>query len=132
MQRSWALVLGGILVLAAGFGAGFLVADDGHGSDDDHGLRGDRMAVMMADGSMPEMMGDFVGMMDSMRASMTPEMRQQMDRDAMWKLMASGELAEMMQQHGRSMRGMPGMHAGRGGGHGHGGGQMLTDASRRE
>jgi len=120
MQRWWTIVLGGILVLAAGFGVGYVVADDGHGSSDDHGLGRDRMAVMMADGSMPEMMDNFVAMMDQMRGSMTPEMREQMDQDAMWELMASGELAEMMKQHMTSMRGMPGMGGHQGSGHGGG------------
>ena len=125
MNRAWALVLGGVLLVGAGFGIGYAVGDDGHGASDDHGLVNDRMAVLMADGSMPTMMEDFTAMMTQLRESMTPEMRQQMDRDAMWQLMETGELQQMMEQHGASMRQMPGMHGG-GGGHqgpgGHGGG----------
>jgi hypothetical protein len=124
MKRGWALVLGGILLVGAGFGIGYAVGDDGHAASDDHGLRNDRMAVLMADGSMPTMMKDFTSMMTQLRESMTPAMRQQMDRDDMWRLMESGELQHMMDQHGASMRQMPGMHGGGGhqgpGNHGHG------------
>jgi hypothetical protein len=125
MKRGWALVLGAILLAGAGFGIGYAVGDDGHGASDDHGLSNDRMAVLMADGSMPAMMKDFIAMMTQLRESMTPEMRQQMDRDDMWQLMQSGELQQMMNQHGASMRQMPGMRGGGGnhqgpGGHGHG------------
>ena len=126
MNRVWALVLGGVLLVGVGFGVGYAVGDDGHGASDDHGLGSDRMAVMMADGSMPTMMKDFTAMMTQLRESMTPEMRQQMDRDDMWQLMESGQLQQMMERHGASMRQMPGMHGGGGGGHqgpgGHGGG----------
>jgi hypothetical protein len=67
------------------------------------------MAVMMADGSMQTMMDDFTGMMTQLRRSMTPEMRGKMDREEMWQLMESGKMQEMVEQHGGSMRGMPGM-----------------------
>jgi hypothetical protein len=122
MQRWWVLVLGGIVAIVIGFGAGYLVFDDGHGSDDDHGLGRDRMASMMADGSMPEMMDDFVGMMEQMRGSMTPEMRAEMDENPMWDLMAGGELAAMMQDHMGTMRDMPGMGGRHDGGGRHGSG----------
>ncbi|MEX2254389.1 MAG: hypothetical protein WEC34_03025 [Acidimicrobiia bacterium] len=105
------LVLSAIVVVAIGFGVGYAVGDDGHGADDQHGLANDRMAVMMADGSMPEMMKDFTAMMTQLQGSMTPEMRQQMDADAMWKLMESGELQQMMNEHGATMGQMPGMHS---------------------
>lgn len=125
MTRGWALVLGAILLAGAGFGIGYAVGDDGHGASDDHGFGNDRMAVLMADGSMPAMMKDFTAMMTQLRGSMTPEMRQQMDRNDMWQLMESGDLQQMMDQHGASMRQMPGMHGAGGGqpgpgGHGHG------------
>jgi hypothetical protein len=118
MQHWWTVALGVIVAVAIGFGIGYLVFDDGHGSGDDHGIRGDRMAGMMADGSMPEMMDDFVAMMETMRGSMTPEMREQMDQDAMWELMANGEMAEMMQDHMAVMADMPGMEMHGGGDHG--------------
>jgi hypothetical protein len=116
MNRSWILVLGAIVLVSAAFGVGYAVGDDGHGADDRHGLGNDRMAVMMADGSMPEMMKDFETMMTQLQESMTPEMRQQMNADAMWKLMESGELQQMMDEHGTTMSQMPGMH-GSGGNH---------------
>lgn len=125
MKRNWMFVVGAIVLVGAGFGVGYAVGDDGHGADDQHGLGSDRMAVMMADGSMPEMMNDFTAMMTQLQESMTPEMRQQMDADAMWKLMASGELQQLMKEHGAAMSQMPGMH-GLGGNHqgpgNHGGG----------
>jgi hypothetical protein len=125
MNRSWILVLGAIVLVGAGFGVGYAVADDGHTAEDQHGLADDRMAVMMADGSMPETMKDFATMMTQLQESMTPEMRQQMDADAMWKLMESGELQQMMDEHGATMSQMPGMQ-GSGGNHqgpgNHGGG----------
>ena len=105
-----------MLVVGVAFGTGYAVGDDGHGASDDHGLGNDRMALMMANGSMPTMMGDFTTMMKQLRESMTPEMLQQMDRDDMWQLMESGKLQQMMERHGASMRQMPGMH---GGGSGH-------------
>jgi hypothetical protein len=112
MKSGWGLLLGAILLAGAGFGVGYAVGDDGHGASEDHGLGNDRMAVMMADGSMPRMMEDFTAMMTQLRESMTPEMRQQMDRDEMWQLMESGELQKMMEQHGASMGEMPGMDGG--------------------
>jgi hypothetical protein len=70
-------------------------------------------------------MKDFATMMTQLQESMTPEMRQQMDADAMWKLMESGELQQMMDEHGATMSQMPGMQ-GSGGNHqgpgNHGGG----------
>ncbi len=121
MKRRWMLILGAVVVAAAVFGVGYAVGDDGHGADDQHGLGSDRMAVMMADGSMPEMMNDFTSMMTQLRESMTPEMRQQMDSDAMWQLMESGKLQKLMDEHGASMSEMPGMHQSGGGHQGPGG-----------
>lgn len=121
MRRGWVLAVCGIVLVVASFGVGYAVGDDGHGSDDDHGLRGDRMAMMMADGSMPAQMTSFIGMMNELRDQMTPEMRARMDGDAMWELMESGDLEEMMEEHGQGMRGMPGMPGM--GGHGGGGRQ---------
>jgi hypothetical protein len=121
MKRGWVFVLGAVLLVGAGFGMGYAVGDDGHGASDEHGLGNDRMAVMMADGSMPVMMEDFTTMMTQLRESMTPEMRQQMDRDEMWDLMESGELKKVMDEHGASMSEMPGMHGGSSGHQGPGG-----------
>jgi len=120
MKRVWVVAVCAIVLAGAAFGIGYAVGDDGHGSNNDHGLRGDRMAVMMADGSMPAQMGDFIGVMNDLRGQMTPEMRSRMDDDAMWQLMESGELEEMMDEHGQHMHGMPGM--GDHGGDGHRGG----------
>jgi hypothetical protein len=66
-------------------------------------------------------MTSFIGMMNELRDQMTPEMRARMDGDAMWELMESGDLEEMMEEHGQGMRGMPGMPGM--GGHGGGGRQ---------
>lgn len=99
MTRGWATAVCAIVLAGAAFGVGYAVSDDGHGSNDDHGLRGDRMATMMADGTMPAQMGDFIEMMNELGAQMTPEMRSRMDDDPMWQLMESGELEEMMDSH---------------------------------
>lgn len=118
MKRGWGAAVCVIVLAGAGFGLGTAVGnDDGHGSNDDHGLRDDRMAVLMADGSMPTQMRGFTEMMNELRDQMTPEMRTLMDDDAMWQLMESGDLEEMMDEHGQRMSDMPGM----GGGGGHGG-----------
>lgn len=117
MTRGWVLAVCAIVLAGAAFGIGYAVGDDGHDSSDDHGLLGDRMAAMMADGSMPAQMGDFVGMMNELRDQMTPEMRSRMDDDAMWKLMESGQLEAMMDEHGQRMHGMPGMRGHQGDGH---------------
>ena len=115
MKRGWVLVVAAIVLAGAAFGVGYAVGDDGDGASDT-GLASDPMAMMMADGSLQTMMQDFTSMMNRLRRSMTPEMRQQMDRDDMWKLMESGQLQDMMEQLGETMRQMPGMHS-RGGGH---------------
>jgi len=120
MNRTWAAVVGAVMLAGAVFGVGYAVGDDGHGSNDDHGMYGDRMAGMMAHGRMPAQMGDFIGMMKDLRDQTTPEMRARMDDDAMWQLMESGELDEMMDEHGQNMHNMPGM--GGHGGDGHRGG----------
>lgn len=117
MKQGWRAAVCAIVLAGAAFGVGYAVGDDGHGSSDNHGLRDDRMAVLMADGSMPAQMNDFVGMMNDLRDQMTPEMRTRMDDDAMWQLMESGELEEMMDEHSQRMNDMPGM----GGDGGHGG-----------
>ena len=117
MNRTWAAVVGAVVLAGAAFGVGYSVGDDGHGSNDDHGMHGDRMAGMMADGRMPTQMGDFIGMMNDLRDQMTPEMRSRMDDDAMWQLMESGELDEMMDEHGQNMHNMPGMGDHSGDGH---------------
>src|SRR3990172_7636255 len=99
MNRVWAEVVGAVVLVAVAFAVGYVVSDDGHGASDDHGFGNDRMAVMMADGSMQTMMDDFTGMMTQLRRSMTPEMRRQMDRDEMLQLMESAEMQEMVEQH---------------------------------
>lgn len=122
MKRGWVITACAIVLAGAAFGLGTAVGnDDGHSSNDNHGLRGDRMAVLMADGSMPAEMSDFTGMMNDLRDQMTPEMRSRMDDDAMWQLMESGELEKMMDEHGQRMSDMPGMNGD--GGHGGGGHQ---------
>jgi hypothetical protein len=118
MKRGWVLVVAAVVLAGAAFGVGYAVGDDGDGASD-YGLSNDPMAMMMTDGSFQTMMNDFTTMMSRLRRSMTPEMRQQMDRDDMWRLMDSGELQDMMEQLGETMRQMPGMH---GAGDGHRGG----------
>jgi hypothetical protein len=112
MRRGWLLVLLAIVLVGAGFGIGYAVADDGHGADNTHGLQNDRMAGMMADGSMPAQMDDFIKQMKELRSQMTPEMQAQMDQDAMWQRMETGDLMQMMRKHGAQMAEMPGMNGG--------------------
>lgn len=117
MRRGWLLVLVAIVLAGGGFGIGYAVADDGHGADNSHGLQSDQMAEMMADNSMTAQMDEFIEKMKELRSQMTPEMRAQMDQDAMWQLMETGDLMQMMREHGVRMGEMPGM----GGGGQHGG-----------
>lgn len=101
------VVVGAVLFAGAGFGVGYVVANDDDSNS--HGFNQDQMAMMMYDGSMMEMMQQHIDMMNQLRESMTPEMRQQMDNDPMWQLMESGEFMQMMNDCTRLMRNMPGM-----------------------
>lgn len=119
MRRGWLVALVAIVLVGGAFGIGYAVADDGHGADSSHGLQGDQMAGMMADDSMNAQMDEFIGQMKDLRSQMTPEMQAQLDQDAMWQLMETGDLMQMMRVHGERMGEMPGMAGG--GQHGNGG-----------
>ena len=120
MSRTWLVVFGGILVGAAVFGIGYAVGDGTESSAADSGpfdaVRHDRMSVMFGDGSMSRMFRRFETMMSDLREGMSPDQRQRMDRDALWKLMQTGHFDELMGRHSKTLEGMPGMGMG---GHGH-------------
>jgi hypothetical protein len=120
MRRSWLVVLAALVLAGGLFGIGYVVANSGDGSSGTSSgtfdaFNHDRLSVMFGDGSMPRMFRGFEQMMNEVRLGMTPEQRQRMDGDALWKLMQSGAFDRMMDSHSGTLQGMPGM--GMGGGH---------------
>ena len=61
------------------------------------GLCNDKFTQMEHRGTMATMLKEHQNMMEQMRASVSPQMLQLMDKDPMWKSMRSGEFTQMMQ-----------------------------------
>ena len=117
MDRFWRLGLSALLVAGAGFGIGYVVADDGADASD-YGFDRSAMAHMMIGGELQDRVGQHERMLEGLRNEMSPEMREQLDDDELFQMMQDGSLHDMMNELGGMMGMMPGMGGGRSGRHG--------------
>jgi hypothetical protein len=114
-NQRWVAAIVVVAVLVGGsFGIGYAVADSANTSTASPSFRSDRLATMMNDGSLKNMVQGHVQMLNRIRGSLSPELQALMGNDAMTKLMLDGQFQSMMHDHTRLLDETPGMHGGGG------------------
>lgn len=86
-----------VVVVFVGLVAVGLATRGGSSNSRVSGLCNDRFTEMEHSGTMSTMLKEHQNMMEQMRAGLSPQMLQLMDRDPMWKSMRSGDFTQMMQ-----------------------------------
>jgi len=62
-------------------------------------LADDRLTALETSGDVRTMVEQHQAMMDQMRVSANPQMRQLMNSDPMWQMMRSGEYVRLLEEH---------------------------------
>ena len=82
-------------VALLGLAVGRSTADD----DDTGPVRTGRMTIMEHSGELHVMLQQHQDMMSQMQASLSPQMLEMMRTDPMWRMLDSGELIRLMEEH---------------------------------